>query len=525
LLNLLFIPLFFISIILLASLYPHWNWVSKWRSNDNLALVTLNNTSGSFWLNRWRNIFNKNFLSYKEYKYSVYKRLGLLLSLILYLLIIIYWLKYNRTTIHYQLLTQGHGDEIWNLDISLGLDGLSLPFVLLVGFIMPIVYLSNWSTIDSLDIYYVLLIVLLELFLIVVFLVLDLIMFYVFFESTLPLLFILIGLYGASQKFRAGFYIFLYTLFGSLFMLLVFVKMSGDTGSSFFDNYNITNIFLSLQDLIWIILFISFAVKTPLVPVHIWLPLAHSDANVSGSIILASIVLKLALYAFIRILLGIFYFATAHLIPLFLALCCISIVYSSLTTIRQFDLKVLVAYSSVAHMGSTLMGTFSDTLYGLVGSVLFGLAHGFVSPGLFYVVGAVLYDRCGSRIINYYRGLSTLLPFLSLIFLILVFGNMGVPLTANFIGEFLSLLGAYQQNIFITSIATISVVLSAIYSIFMYNRVTSGSYSQYLHTIPDLFRKEYYVLLPLIVLTILLGIYPHFIILDIEYTLSHYLIQ
>jgi NADH-ubiquinone oxidoreductase chain 4 len=308
-------------------------------------------------------------------------------------------------------------------------------------------------------------------------------------------------------------------------MLLVFVKMSGDTGSTFFDNYNITNVFLSLQDLIWIILFISFAVKTPLVPVHIWLPLAHSDANVSGSIILASIVLKLALYAFIRVLLGIFYFATAHLIPFFLALCCVSIVYSSLTTIRQFDLKVLVAYSSVAHMGSTLMGTFSDTLYGLVGSVIFGLAHGFVSPGLFYVVGAVLYDRCGSRVINYYRGLSILLPFLSLIFLILVFGNMGVPLTANFMGEFLCLLGAYQQNIFITSIATTSVVLSAIYSIFMYNRVTSGSYSRYLHTIPDLFRKEYYVLLPLILLTLLLGIYPNFIVLDIEYTLSNYLIQ
>lgn len=307
-------------------------------------------------------------------------------------------------------------------------------------------------------------------------------------------------------------------------MLLVFVKISGDTGSSFFENYNIINVFQSFQDLIWIMLLISFAAKTPLVPLHIWLPLAHSDANVSGSIILASIVLKLALYAFIRVLLGIFYFATAHLIPFFLGICCISIVYSSLTTIRQFDLKVLVAYSSVAHMGSTLMGTFSDTLYGLVGSVIFGLAHGFVSPGLFYVVGAVLYDRCGSRIINYYRGLNVLLPFLSLIFLILIFGNMGVPLTANFIGEFLSLLGAYQQNIFITSIATTSVVLSAIYSIFMYNRVTSGSYSRYLHTIPDLFRKEYYTLLPLIVLTLLVGVYPYFIIADIEYAISNYLL-
>jgi NADH:ubiquinone oxidoreductase subunit 4 (subunit M) len=212
LLSLLFIPLFFISILLLASLYPHWNWISKWRLNDNLGLITSIHTSGSFWFNRWRSVIHKNFLSYKEYKYSIYKRLGILLSLILYLLVILFWLKYNRTTIHYQLLTQGQNHEIWNLDISLGLDGLSLPFILLVGFVMPIVYLSNWSTIDSLDIYYILIIILLELFLIIVFLVLDLILFYVFFESTLPLLFILIGLYGASQKFRAGFYIFLYTL-------------------------------------------------------------------------------------------------------------------------------------------------------------------------------------------------------------------------------------------------------------------------------------------------------------------------
>jgi len=533
---LLFIPLLFISFILLVSILPFPrgrgnsnNWIFTWKLNNNLSLVTLidSNTyipKKSFWLNIWSNNYNNNNIEYKEYKYSIYKRLGMILSLILYLLIIIYWLKYNRTTINYQLLTAPTDHYMWNLDISLGLDGISLPFILLVGFIMPIVFLSNWSTIDSLDIYYVIIIVLLELFLIIVFLVLDLIMFYVFFESTLPLLFILIGLYGASQKFRAGFYIFLYTLLGSLFMLLIFVKMSGDTGSSFFENYNIINVFHSFQDLIWLILLISFAAKTPLVPVHIWLPLAHSDANVSGSIILASIVLKLALYAFIRVLLGIFYIATAHLIPFFLGICCISIVYSSLTTIRQFDLKVLVAYSSISHMGSTLMGVFSDTLYGLVGSVLFGLAHGFVSPGLFYVVGAVLYDRCGSRIINYYRGLSILLPFLSLFFLILVFGNCGVPLTANFLGEFLCLLGAYQQNIFITSIAAISIVLSAIYSVFMYNRVTSGSYSQYLHTIPDLFRKEYYILLPLILLTMLLGIYPYFIISDIEYALSNYLL-
>lgn len=461
-----------------------------------------------------------------KYIVGILKKIGLFASLILFTLIIIFWLKYKPTTINYQLLTDKNSlERAYSLNISLGLDGVSLPFVLLVGFIMPLVYLSNWSTIDTLDVYYIIIILLLELFLITVFLVIDLIMFYIFFESILPPLFVLIGLYGASQKFRAGYYLFLYTLFGSLFMLVSFVKLGGDTGSTYFEGYGNNNIYHLLQEIIWIVLFVSFSVKTPLVPVHIWLPLAHSDANVSGSIVLASIVLKLALYGFLRILIGIFTIATLSLIPFFFGLCAISVLYSSLTTIRQFDLKVLVAYSSVAHMASSLLGTFSDTIYGIVGSVIFGLAHGFVSPGLFILVGAVLYDRCGSRIINYYRGLTNILPLFAFLFLLFVFGNMGVPLTGNFIGEFLSLLGGYQQNLFIASIGATSIILSAVYSIFMYNRVTSGSLSPYIHTVPDVFRKEFNILLPLIILTIILGVYPSFITNEIDFALSNLLIS
>jgi NADH-ubiquinone oxidoreductase chain 4 len=550
LISLLIIPIIFIGCVLIISNNFYWN-INLIQTNNLKQISLLEETHfmipyvlrryysyllnirsnlisslviTSFWYNNMIYLKEKG-LKYKNMLMTKsLKRIGLLLSILLYIIIILFWFKYRRTTLGYQLLTNtGSMKEAWNLNITLGLDSLSLPFVVLIGFIFPIVYLSNWSTIDKFDIYYIIIIIGLELCLIIVFLVIDLILFYVFFESILPLLFVLIGLYGAAQKFRAGYYLFLYTLFGSLFMLLTFLKMGGDSGSTFFEAYTIHSIFPALQEIIWIVLFVSFSVKTPLIPVHIWLPLAHSDANVSGSIVLASIVLKLALYGFLRILIAIFFLATMRLTPFFLGLCSMSVIYSSFTTIRQFDLKVLVAYSSIAHMASSLLGTFSDTLYGLIGSIIFGLAHGFVSPGLFIVVGAVLYDRCGSRIINYYRGLNTLLPLLAFLFLLLVFGNMGVPLTGNFVGEFLSLLGAYQQNLFIASIGALSIILSAVYSIFMYNRVTSGSFSPYIHTIPDLFRKEYYILIPLLILTIILGIYPYFISSDIEFGLSNFL--
>jgi NADH-ubiquinone oxidoreductase chain 4 len=483
--------------------------------------------SSSFWHNNTECEKIKITKERKEIITKFIKKIGVFLSLVVFSLLMIIWFKFNRISGNYQLLTNGDGGvkyATWYLNISMGVDGISLPFILLVGFIIPIVYWSNWSTIDYMEAYYILIIVLLELFLIIVFLVIDLVMFYVFFESILPPLFVLIGLYGASQKFRAGYYLFLYTLFGSLFMLLSFVKVGGDSGNTYFDATSNDYFNSGFQELVWLILFISFSVKTPLVPVHIWLPLAHSDANVSGSIILASIVLKLALYGFIRILINIFSAGTTNLTPFFYALCCLSVVYASCTTFRQFDLKVMVAYSSIAHMASSLLGTFSDTLSGITGSVIFGLAHGFVSPGLFILVGAVLYDRCGSRIINYFRGLNNLTPVFSIIFLLFIFANMGVPLTGNFIGEFLSLLGAYQQNIFITSIGTTSVILSAVYSIYFFNRITSGSLSPYIFTIPDIFRKEFYIILPLLVLTVILGIFPSIITHDIEFAISHCLL-
>lgn len=483
--------------------------------------------SSTFWHN---NLENEKEIEVNERKDGlsiILKKVGLFLSLIVFILVSSIWFAFKPKISFFQGLPGSNSAslaKVSNLDVGLGVDGLSLSFVLLIGVVLPIVYWSNWSTITNEEATYILIIVLLELFLLIVFLVIDLVMFYVFFESILPPLFLLIGLYGASQKFRAGYYLFLYTLMGSLFMLLAFMKVGGDAGSAFFEATPHDSFYLLFQELIWLILFFSFSVKTPLVPVHIWLPLAHSDANVSGSIILASIVLKLALYGFIRILINIFSSGTTLLTPFFLMMCGMSVLYASSTTMRQFDLKVIVAYSSIAHMASSLFGTFSDNLWGLVGSIVFGLAHGFVSPGLFILVGAVLYDKCGSRIINYYRGLTDLNPVFAIIFLLFIFGNMSVPLTGNFIGEFLSLLGSYQQSIFITTLGATSIILSAVYSIFTYNRVASGVVSPYIFTIPDMYRKEFYMILPLLLLTLALGIYPSFITSDIEFALSHSLL-
>lgn len=457
-----------------------------------------------------------------RYKNSKITILGIIFSVIFFLLVLdifsgdieqLYRNKEEIETIEKSYL----GGMETSIDI------LSSSFIWLNVFIFPVSHMSNWSNVPSLKNYFVIIMLILELLLTDVFIVDNFISFYVAFESTLPLLFFLIGLYGASQKFRAGFYIFLYTLMGSLFMLLSFVKMGGDVGSTSFQTQSFNNLNNTLEIWLWCALFISFSIKTPIVPGHIWLPLAHSDANVSGSIILASVVLKLALYGFIRILIGILHYSTKLLNPFVMSICALSIIYSSVSTIRQFDLKVLVAYSSIAHMGSTILGAFSNTLYGIVGSVLFGLAHGFVSPALFILVGAVIYDRCGSRIINYYRGLSNITPIFSLFFLFFLFGNMGVPLTANFIGEFLSLLAAFQSSLIVVSLATLSVVFSAIYSIFLFNRVTSGTVSNYIKTIPDLFRREFIILLPLAIFTIILGIYPYFITSQLELGLSSFL--
>jgi NADH-ubiquinone oxidoreductase chain 4 len=273
------------------------------------------------------------------------------------------------------------------------------------------------------------------------------------------------------------------------------------------------------QSLIWLGFFLAFAIKTPIIPFHLWLSEAHTEAPTGASILLAGILLKLATYGLLRVCLGFLADASLHYAPLVYTLATISIIYSSFTILRQIDLKRIIAYSSIGHMGISIIAIFSNTIQGIEGGILLSLAHGIVSPALF-ICAAILYDRYHSRLIKYYRGLVITMPIFSSIFFFMTLANMAVPLTGNFIGEFLSFMGTFQKNPIIAAIAASSMVLVAAYSIWLYNRICFGNESMYLIKAKDLTRREFFLLVPLIFLTLLLGIYPNVILDSIHLSVS-----
>lgn len=450
------------------------------------------------------NIYKVNYLN-KEVQI---KLIGIITTIVNLGISLVVFILFHFSSNVYQFVGESH--QINSFDIYLGVDGMSIYFVLLTTIIMPISLLSNWNSISQNIKSYVIIILLLETLLLAVFLVLDILLFYVFFESTLPPLFLLIGIFGSNNRVRASFYLFLYTLAGSLFLLLSILTMSSIMGTTDFDALYKTNFHFNTQIFLFIGIFIAFAVKTPTIFLNTWLLKAHVESPLGGSIILAAIVLKLSVYGIIRLIIPLIPKAFLIFTPLVYVIGVITIIYASLSTLRTIDIKELIAYSSVSHAAVYLLGIFSNTIQGIEGAIVLGLAHGFVSSGLFICAGGVLYDRSHTRLITFYRGMTQLMPLFSILFFILCLSNAGTPLSLNFIGEFMSLYGTFERLPIAGALASSSIVFSAAYSMYMYNRIAfAGPFSVYfVHSISDLTKREYYILVTLVLFTFLLGIYP-----------------
>jgi len=462
------------------------------------------------------NIYKVNYIN-KEVQI---KLIGIITTIVNLGISLVVFILFHFSSNVYQFVGEYH--QINSFDIYLGVDGMSIYFVLLTTIIMPIALLSNWNSISQNIKSYVIIILLLETLLLAVFLVLDILLFYVFFESTLPPLFLLIGIFGSNNRVRASFYLFLYTLAGSLFLLLSILTMSSIMGTTDFDALYKTNFNFNTQIFLFIGIFIAFAVKTPTIFLNTWLLKAHVESPLGGSIILAAIVLKLSVYGIIRLIIPLIPKAFLIFTPLVYVIGVVTIIYASLSTLRTIDIKELIAYSSVSHAAVYLLGIFSNTIQGIEGAIVLGLAHGFVSSGLFICAGGVLYDRSHTRLITFYRGMTQLMPLFSILFFILCLSNAGTPLSLNFIGEFMSLYGTFERLPIAGALASSSIVFSAAYSMYMYNRIAfAGPFSVYfVHSISDLTKREYYILVTLVLFTFLLGIYPAPILDGLHYGAS-----
>lgn len=448
------------------------------------------------------------------------KVIGLSASVINLFISFIVFILFNFSSNQFQFVQEHH--SISNFDFYLGVDGISIYFVLLTTIIMPISLLSNWNSISENVRSFVIIILLLETLLLAVFMVLDILLFYIFFESILPPLFILIGMFGSSNRVRASFYLFLYTLLGSLFLLLSILTMSSIMGTTDFDALYKTNFSFTSQLFLFGGIFIAFAVKTPTIFLNTWLLKAHVESPLSGSIILAGIVLKLSLYGILRLILPLIPKAYFFFTPMVYVIGVITIIYASFSTLRTIDIKELIAYSSVSHAAVYLLGVFSNTIQGIEGGIVLGLAHGFVSSGLFICAGGVLYDRSSTRLISFYRGMAQIMPLFSIMFFILCLANAGTPLSLNFIGEFMSLYGTFERSPLLGAFASSSIVFSAAYTIYMFNRIAfAGSFSRFFKfNISDINKREFIMLLTLVVFTVVLGIYPAPILDGLHYSVS-----
>lgn len=435
------------------------------------------------------------------------RNVAFLTTIFVFALSLVIWAGFDNSNAGFQMVEK-HAWFGEGISYHMGVDGISMLFVVLTAFLMPFCILASWKSVDFRVKEYMVAFLILETLVIGVFCALDMFLFYVFFEASLIPMFIIIGVWGGQRRVYASIKFFLYTLLGSVLMLIAMMAMYFTAGTMDIPTLLTYNFPASMQTWLWLAFFASFAVKMPMWPVHTWLPDAHVEAPTAGSVILAGILLKLGGYGFLRFSLPMFPLASADFAPFVFWLSVIAIVYTSLVALVQTDIKKLIAYSSVAHMGYVTMGIFAANAQGVQGALFQMLSHGIVSGALFLCVG-VVYDRMHTREISAYGGLVNNMPKYAVVFLILTMANVGLPGTSGFIGEFLTLFGVFQANTWIAVIATTGVILSAAYALYLYRRVIFGALDkESLKALLDLSPREKAILYPLVILTIFFGVYP-----------------
>jgi len=446
---------------------------------------------------------------------STMKYVALFTSFVNFLISIYLWYLFDSSTSSFQFIE----DKEWLkgfINYKVGIDGISILFIILTTFITSLCIISVNNSIKYRLRDFLIAILIMESLMIGVFCSLDLVIFYLFFEAGLIPMFLMIGIWGGARRVYSAFKFFLYTLLGSVLMLVAIISIYWMSGTTDIVQLYELGIDTKYQNLLWLAFFSSFAVKTPMWPVHTWLPDAHVEAPTAGSVILAAILLKMAGYGFIRFSLGLFPVASELFTPLVYTLSLIAIVYTSLVALMQEDMKKLIAYSSVAHMGFVTLGIFTITQQGIEGSIIQMISHGLISAALFLCVG-VVYDRVHSRLIKTYGGLVSVMPKYSILFMLFTLAAIGLPGTSGFVGEFLILMGAFKDNFLVAAIASLGVIFAAAYMLWLYRRVVFGNLTnKNLLQIPDLDNSEKFILWCLAIPVLFFGFYPEPLINTIE---------
>ncbi len=441
-------------------------------------------------------------------------------SLVVLALSVVLWADFDPTQADFQFVELAPWLPTFHIAYHLGIDGISLFFVLLSTFLTPICIVSSWRSVTERVKEYMIAFLVLETFMVGMFCALDFVIFYVFFEGVLVPMFLIIGVWGGPRRVYAAFKFFLYTFLGSVLMLLAILAIYYQIGST--DIVEALNHGLppGLQTWLWLAFFASFAVKVPMWPVHTWLPDAHVEAPTAGSVILAGVLLKMGGYGFLRFSLPLFPIASHELAPLIFTLSVVAIIYTSLVALAQEDMKKLIAYSSVAHMGIVTMGTFTMTSEGLQGAMVQMLSHGIVSAALFLCVG-VVYDRLHTREIARYGGLADNMPKYATVFMVFMLASVGLPGTSGFVGEFLSLIGAFEVNTWVAFFATTGMILSAAYMLYLYRRIIFGVITRAdVRAMLDLSWREVAIFAPMIAVVLWMGVYPNSFLRPMQPTLA-----